>query len=575
MTLNPTFLDTPESIASKLNATTPVQLVLWNSLVYPSLKESSRLKPGTVVYFNEGSGEEAFRLGFNKKLIGQTVMKIFNKKGVSGLVMGVKPSWISGEGAQKQEMSATYFVDYDNEEEEEHTEATLKPLLTAAAAAAAATASREEEAKKAKKAESDDEDKPTKKKKKQKQKARKKTESDEDEENPKKKKAKKTADSAIPRQNRREEHSEAIQKPQQHAGAPLRQSRERPVGQEILDAKIFVKYEDGVSYCGEIVDYDGSRRGTRHKICWSSEDVSWHSIVLSGSVASGGSSSSSSSSSVSNTLCVALDTKYKLRFLSICRSFYEKYGPVGMDDLPRFDEELIGRAVAKDFEGHGLFTGRVIGVKEGKKDAWYHVEYQDGDCEDLTQEGVMQLLPQQQRKNHVSGGSSKHAGKQNSKGREQDGARSKHNHSSKRGGQGGELELKGGSGLHQKGGEVSLLKQLERSAGEHPEKKAAQSEKGGRGRGRSRGGSRGRGRGSGRGRGRGQSRGGRGGERAGKRGREDRGGGRGREEKGTEEGSEAMLLHSMLSAGHGTHDRVRCEHCRSWRPKLLPGEVEL
>ena len=43
---------------------------------------------------------------------------------------------------------------------------------------------------------------------------------------------------------------------------------------------------------------------------------------------------------------------------------------------------MIGRAIAKDFKGHGTFTGRVT---EFNCTTGYRVEYEDGDAEDFTE----------------------------------------------------------------------------------------------------------------------------------------------------------------------------------------------
>ena len=46
-------------------------------------------------------------------------------------------------------------------------------------------------------------------------------------------------------------------------------------------------------------------------------------------------------------------------------------------------EELVGRQVAKHFEGHGVFNGTITRV-----DKYVHVRYDDGDEEDLEEHEV-------------------------------------------------------------------------------------------------------------------------------------------------------------------------------------------
>ncbi|KAE8889067.1 hypothetical protein PF005_g10225 [Phytophthora fragariae] len=57
-----------------------------------------------------------------------------------------------------------------------------------------------------------------------------------------------------------------------------------------------------------------------------------------------------------------------------------------------FAEDLIGLRVAKTFAGHGRFLGQV--VKFDKRVALYTVVYADGDAEDLTVDGTLQILIQ-------------------------------------------------------------------------------------------------------------------------------------------------------------------------------------
>ncbi|KAG2779165.1 hypothetical protein PC129_g5906 [Phytophthora cactorum] len=57
-----------------------------------------------------------------------------------------------------------------------------------------------------------------------------------------------------------------------------------------------------------------------------------------------------------------------------------------------FAEDLIGLRVAKTFAGHGRFLGQV--VKFDKRVSMYTVVYADGDAEDLTVDGTLQILIQ-------------------------------------------------------------------------------------------------------------------------------------------------------------------------------------
>ncbi|KAI9995998.1 hypothetical protein PInf_013176 [Phytophthora infestans] len=57
-----------------------------------------------------------------------------------------------------------------------------------------------------------------------------------------------------------------------------------------------------------------------------------------------------------------------------------------------FAEDLIGLRVAKTFAGHGRFLGQV--VKFDKRVSLYTVVYADGDAEDLTVDGTLQILIQ-------------------------------------------------------------------------------------------------------------------------------------------------------------------------------------
>ncbi|ETI39974.1 hypothetical protein F443_14501 [Phytophthora nicotianae P1569] len=57
-----------------------------------------------------------------------------------------------------------------------------------------------------------------------------------------------------------------------------------------------------------------------------------------------------------------------------------------------FAEDLIGLRVAKTFAGHGRFLGQV--VRFDKKESLYTVVYADGDAEDLTVDGTLQILIQ-------------------------------------------------------------------------------------------------------------------------------------------------------------------------------------
>ncbi|KAK1948494.1 hypothetical protein P3T76_000783 [Phytophthora citrophthora] len=61
-------------------------------------------------------------------------------------------------------------------------------------------------------------------------------------------------------------------------------------------------------------------------------------------------------------------------------------------DREIFAEDLIGLRVAKTFAGHGRFLGQV--VKFDKRVALYTVVYADGDAEDLTVDGTLQILIQ-------------------------------------------------------------------------------------------------------------------------------------------------------------------------------------
>ncbi|GMF43053.1 unnamed protein product [Phytophthora fragariaefolia] len=57
-----------------------------------------------------------------------------------------------------------------------------------------------------------------------------------------------------------------------------------------------------------------------------------------------------------------------------------------------FAEDLVGLRVAKTFAGHGRFLGQV--VKFDRRAALYTVVYADGDAEDLTVDGTLQILIQ-------------------------------------------------------------------------------------------------------------------------------------------------------------------------------------
>ena len=162
--------------------------------------------------------------------------------------------------------------------------------------------------------------------------------------------------------------------------AKERKRRSRLVGPEILGAEFKASYENGVSYLGKVIEYDGSRRGSRHQIRWSSEDVSWHLITV------------SVSAGASTEVVVTLDKKYRLQFVAKVKAFWTKHGGASKVPSLRFNKNLVGRVVSKCFGEYGEFTGRVIGVKEGKADAWYHVEYSDGDCEDFVEDTLLPLL---------------------------------------------------------------------------------------------------------------------------------------------------------------------------------------
>ena len=50
---------------------------------------------------------------------------------------------------------------------------------------------------------------------------------------------------------------------------------------------------------------------------------------------------------------------------------------------------LVGREIRKEFKGFGTFSGRIA---DFHRDTGYRIEYEDGDSEDLTEAGVIQLL---------------------------------------------------------------------------------------------------------------------------------------------------------------------------------------
>ena len=51
---------------------------------------------------------------------------------------------------------------------------------------------------------------------------------------------------------------------------------------------------------------------------------------------------------------------------------------------------LVGRAVQKHFDGHGIFGGRVVEYSPPHR--WYTVQYDDGDREELREDEVKKLL---------------------------------------------------------------------------------------------------------------------------------------------------------------------------------------
>ena len=51
--------------------------------------------------------------------------------------------------------------------------------------------------------------------------------------------------------------------------------------------------------------------------------------------------------------------------------------------------EYIGREVAKTFKNHGTFKGKVL---DYDKQHGFHVEYEDGDSEDMKESDLLKIL---------------------------------------------------------------------------------------------------------------------------------------------------------------------------------------
>ena len=56
--------------------------------------------------------------------------------------------------------------------------------------------------------------------------------------------------------------------------------------------------------------------------------------------------------------------------------------------------EYIGREVAKTFKNHGTFKGKVL---DYDKQHGFHVEYEDGDSEDMKESDLLKILTKTMR----------------------------------------------------------------------------------------------------------------------------------------------------------------------------------